>query len=229
MLTISVTPKQTYTNEVIVEHKEPAGSAALTNTRARTRKLLVDTAIRLFDEGAFPSVTDVAQAAQLSRATAYRYFPSQSALVDAVVGETLYPIQQWQPAQPEVEARIDELLSYAFPLMLKHEGSLRAALHLSLTQWEHARSQHTVGSKDKLVRGNRKAMLQLVTRPLLEEMPQPQVLKVIQALSLVYGSEIFLVMKDIWHCDNAGVEALGKWIAKAIVRQAREDAAAAAS
>ncbi|OON39483.1 TetR family transcriptional regulator [Izhakiella australiensis] len=212
-----------------MEHKESAGSAALSNTRARTRQLLIDTAIQLFDEGAFPSVTEVAHAARLSRATAYRYFPSQSALVDAVVSETLSPIQQWKPAQTETGARIDELLSYAFPLMLKHEGSLRAALHLSLTQWAQSRAQHTIAAKDRLVRGNRKAMLQMVTRPLQKEMPQEQVDRVIQALSLVYGSEIFLVMKDIWHCENQQVEDMGKWIAKAIIRQAREDAARAAS
>jgi len=50
--------------------------------------------------------------------------------------------------------------------------------------------------------------------------------RTIRALSLVYGSEIFLVMKDIWGCENDELEEMGKWIAKAIVRQAREDALA---
>lgn len=47
--------------------------------------------------------------------------------------------------------------------------------------------------------------------------------RVIKSLSLVYGSEIFLVMKDIWGSDNEQLQDIGKWIAKAIVRQARED------
>lgn len=31
-------------------------------------------------------------------------------------------------------------------------------------------------------------------------------------------------MKDIWGCDDDELQDIGKWIAKAIVRQAREDA-----
>lgn len=59
----------------------------LTHTRARTRKLLLASAMVLFDAGAFPSITELAQHAQVSRATAYRYFPTQSALITAVVAE----------------------------------------------------------------------------------------------------------------------------------------------
>src|SRR5688572_16214653 len=44
--------------------------------RARTRKLMLETAIELMQSGGTPSVSDVAEAAEVSRATAYRYFPS---------------------------------------------------------------------------------------------------------------------------------------------------------
>ena len=53
--------------------------------RARTRKLMLETAVALMQAGQTPSVSDVAEAAEVSRATAYRYFPSQAALVHAVV------------------------------------------------------------------------------------------------------------------------------------------------
>ena len=49
--------------------------------KARTRRLMLATATRLMQAGAIPSVSEVAEAAQVSRATAYRYFPSQAALV----------------------------------------------------------------------------------------------------------------------------------------------------
>jgi len=207
-----------------VEQREPAGVVTLTATRARTRRLLIETAMKLFDGGAFPSITEVAQEAQLSRATAYRYFPTQSALVSAIVAETLSPIKSWRPSREEVSDRIEELLSFAFPRMLEHEGTLRAALHLSLTQWAQSRSSDGP-EREKLVRGNRKALLQHVVEPLNDELPPEIVDRVIKSLSLVYGSEIFLVMKDIWGCDNDQLQDIGKWIAKAIMRQAREDAA----
>ena len=205
-----------------MEQRDSAGVMTLTATRARTRRLLIETAMKMFDSGAFPSITEVAQEAQLSRATAYRYFPTQSALVSAIVTETLSPIKSWRPAKEDASERINELLSFAFPRMLEHEGTLRAALHLSLTQWAHSRSNERP-EKEKLVRGNRKALLQHVVEPLNQEMSPERVERVVQSLSLVYGSEIFLVMKDIWGCSNDQLQDIGKWIAKAIVRQARED------
>lgn len=205
-----------------MEQRDSAGMSQLTSTRSRTRRLLIETAMRLFDNDIFPSVTDVAQHAQLSRATAYRYFPTQSALVSAVMAEIISPIKNWQPTEQDAGGRINELLGFAFPRMLKHEGTLRAALHLSLSQW--AQSEPAVPDKEKLVRGNRKAILAQVIEPLKKEMPAPLVERVMRSLSLVYGSEIFLVMKDIWGCDNDELQDIGKWIAKAILRQAREDA-----
>src|SRR6202012_2223204 len=49
--------------------------------RAHTRALLVKTASVLLQGGDIPTVTAVAQAAHISRRTAYRYFPSQELLL----------------------------------------------------------------------------------------------------------------------------------------------------
>ena len=65
--------------------------------RARMRKIMLDAAMRLMQDGQIPSVSDVAEAAQVSRATAYRYFPTQSALIQAAVDEALGPILAWTP------------------------------------------------------------------------------------------------------------------------------------
>ncbi len=128
------------------QNKQEGFSPSLTTIRARTRRLLIDTAMSMYERGAFPSITEVASAAQLSRATAYRYFPTQSALVSAMVDESLGPILAWQPTQPDARQRIAELLSFAYPRMLQHEGVLRAALHLSLQQWADARNSVTNGA-----------------------------------------------------------------------------------
>ena len=59
------------------------------------KRHMLATAIRLMQDGFIPSVSDVAEAAEVSRATAYRYFPSQAAMVQAVVDEALGPILAW--------------------------------------------------------------------------------------------------------------------------------------
>src|ERR1700759_483281 len=47
----------------------------------RTRKALVAAADELFAEGRVPTVAEVAERADVARATAYRYFPTQEALL----------------------------------------------------------------------------------------------------------------------------------------------------
>lgn len=192
-------------------------------TRKRTYVLLVTTALDLFEKGAMPSVSELAQEAGVSRATAYRYFPTQSDLITATVNESLGPILTWRPQSEKTEERIDELLSYAFPRMFEHEGALRAALQASLQQWAQSRSV-PLGTKDKrLERGNRKDILTMVTSPMKADYPQDIIDKVIRAFSVIYGSEIFLVLKDIWKMEDSQVTELAQWIAKAIMNQAMAD------
>ncbi|CAJ5811923.1 TetR family transcriptional regulator [Burkholderia pseudomallei] len=100
----------------------------LSETRTQTRELLLQTALSMLEQGWFPSITELANASGVSRATAYRYFPSQAALVSTVVDESLGPVLQWQPTSTSVEARVNELLDFAYPRMEQHEGALRAAL-----------------------------------------------------------------------------------------------------
>ncbi|CNI52382.1 TetR/AcrR family transcriptional regulator [Yersinia intermedia] len=204
------------------QDKQERASPSLTTIKARTRRLLIDTAMSMYEQGTFPSITDVANAAQLSRATAYRYFPTQSALVSAMVDESLGPILAWQPTQPDARQRIAELLSFAYPRMLQHEGVLRAALHLSLQQWAADRSNPN--SEEKLVRGNRKRLLKLAVEPLEGKLSPEALQRVIYSFSLIYGSEVFMVLKDIWHLDDAGIQDVTQWMGKAILLQAETDA-----
>ncbi|WP_279025446.1 MULTISPECIES: TetR/AcrR family transcriptional regulator [Gibbsiella] len=171
----------------------------------------------LYDDGKFPSVTELAAYAQVSRATAYRYFPTQSALIAAVVAESLGPILEWQPQDNDALKRIQQLLAFAYPQMEQHEGALRAALQLSLQQWANA----TPG--EKFVRGNRKRLLKMAVEPLDGKLSPDSLQRVIHAFSLIYGSEVFLVLKDIWGLDLAEIQDVTQWMAKAILRQANED------
>ncbi len=190
---------------------------SLTHTRAKTRNLLLASAMALYDDGKFPSVTELAAYAQVSRATAYRYFPTQSALIAAVVAESLGPILEWQPQDNDALKRIQQLLAFAYPQMEQHEGALRAALQLSLQQWANA----TPG--EKFVRGNRKRLLKMAVEPLDGKLSPDSLQRVIHAFSLIYGSEVFLVLKDIWGLDLAEIQDVTQWMAKAILRQANED------
>lgn len=195
---------------------------ALSKAQKRTQQRLVNAAMQLSESGALPTLTEVAAQAELSRATAYRYFPTQSALVAAMVEQSLLPIIEWDPQHSDADQRISELLSFAYPRMLEHEGVLRAALQLSLQQWsEKRRDPHT---QETLVRGNRKQILKRVVEPLESRLSPAAIQRIMHAFSLIYGSEVFMVMKDIWHVGDDEIQNVTQWMAKAILRQAEEDA-----
>lgn len=195
---------------------------ALTEAQTRTQQRLVAAAMHLSESGALPTLTEVAAQAELSRATAYRYFPTQSALVAAMVEESLRPIIEWKPQHPDAQKRISELLSFAYPRMLEHEGVLRAALQLSLQQWSEKRRNPQ--THETLVRGNRKNILKRALEPLESKLSPAAIQRLIHAFSLIYGSEVFMVMKDIWHVEDTEIQDVTQWMAKAILRQAEEDA-----
>ena len=54
----------------------PGTAAGRANQKRRTRQALIDAALALRERGRDPSFAEVAEHARVSRATAYRYFPS---------------------------------------------------------------------------------------------------------------------------------------------------------
>ena len=142
-----------------------------TGPRARMKKVMLDTAMELMERGVIPSVSEVAEAAGVSRATAYRYFPSQAAMIQAAVGEALGPILDWHSDSIDAEDRITRLIAFAYPRMETYETTLRAALQLAIAQW--ARHQAgALGEEQPIVRGHRKALLSEALRPLERQLPR---------------------------------------------------------
>ncbi|MGF1909322.1 TetR/AcrR family transcriptional regulator [Vibrio kasasachensis] len=217
--------KHEYQNETAVSKLKcaPSRQPLLTGAKARTRHLLLSTALNKLEEGWLPSITELAKEAGVARATAYRYFPTQSALVSAVVDESLGPILSWQPTELTAEKRMSELLSFAYPRMLEHEGALRATLQVSLQQWAEEKANKQQNS-ERLIRGHRKKILALATEPLQDTLPADNYQRLQYALSLVYGSEIFMVLKDIWDLDSSDIDDVTQWMAKALINQAQADA-----
>lgn len=201
-------------------------SAPPRGARARTRKLMLDTAIGLMQQGGTPSVSDVAEAAGVSRATAYRYFPSQAALVHAVVDEALGPILEWTSDSADAEVRVTELLSVTMPRIVEFEATFKAALKLALEQWAR-RQAGTLGEEPPFKRGHRVDLLQAAISPLRESLPPKQFQRLARALSLAYGLEVLVVLKDIWGLGDDETQEVSRWAAVTLVRAAIAESAAA--
>ncbi|MEP6566857.1 MAG: TetR/AcrR family transcriptional regulator [Mesorhizobium sp.] len=187
--------------------------------RARTRRLMLETATSLMQAGATPSVSEVAEAAQVSRATAYRYFPSQAVLVQAVVDQGLGPILTWHSSSIDPERRVAELFDTAMPRIEAFEATFKAALKLSLDQW--ARQQAgTLGGEPAFTRGHRVDLLKDAIAPLKDRLPPREFKRLAQALSMIFGVEVLIVLKDIWGLDSRKMRSVAQWAAGALVRAA---------
>ena len=185
---------------------------------------MLETATRLMQSGVTPSVSEVAEAAAVSRATAYRYFPSQAALVQAVVDEALGPILDWESAATDAGERVEDLFRTSLPRMDDFEATFKAALKLSLEQWAKGQSG-LLGDEPQFTRGHRIELLDDALRPLRDTLPEDDYRRLAQALSLIFGVEALVVLKDIWGLDAERMQSVAIWAAGALVRSVlRENA-----
>lgn len=191
--------------------------------RARTRRLMLEAATSLMQAGATPSVSEVAEAAGVSRATAYRYFPSQAVLVHAVVDEALGPILDWTNSAPDARARVRDLLASSMPRIEEFEATFKAALKLSLEQWAQ-RQVGTLGAEPQFTRGHRVDLLLTATEPLAGKLSRAEHLRLAQALSLIFGVEVIVVLKDIWGLATDEAQSVAQWAAQAMVAAAEAEA-----
>lgn len=190
--------------------------------RARTRRLMLTAATSLMQAGATPSVSEVAEVAGVSRATAYRYFPSQAMLVHAVVDEALGPILDWKMETGDARDRIKDLLASSMPRINEFEATFKAALKLSLDQWAK-RQVGTLGAEPQFTRGHRVDLLMQATEPMAASLTRAQRLRLTQALSLVFGVEVIVVLRDIWGLAAGEAEAVAQWAALALVNAAEAE------
>jgi AcrR family transcriptional regulator len=100
--------------------------------KRRTRDALVTAARTLVAAGAEPTVEAAAAAASVSRATAYRYFPNQRALLIAAHPETA--ARTLLPEDPPTDPvqRLDDVVRAFTDLILSTEAQQRTMLRLSL-------------------------------------------------------------------------------------------------
>ena len=202
-----------------VSRQHTKGSAkAERGPKARTRRLILDTAIRLMQQGITPSVSEAAEAAGVSRATAYRYFSSQAALVQAVVDEALGPILDWNSASSDVETRVADLLETSLPRIEAFEATFKAALKLSLDQWA-MRQAGTLGTEPPFTRGHRVGLLRDALAP-LDTLSPDKFERLARALSMVFGVEALVVLKDICGLEGEEMRSVAEWAARALIRAA---------
>lgn len=181
------------------------------NQKRRTRAAVLEAAVELVRQGKSPSVAEAAEAAAVSRATAYRYFPTQeSLLVEAAtmaagsVDESLAQMARLE----DVDARVDAVVDALTAFMVEHDPGLRGMLRVSLER----------GRGDMPVRaGRRAAYLDEALAPLRSELTSEQLGRLNAALGMVIGTEALVVLRDVYEMEPDEARALMRWAAAALL------------
>jgi AcrR family transcriptional regulator len=170
--------------------------------------------------GRTPTVAEVADAAEVSRRTAYRYFPTQQQLLTESALEGVRPAMEAalgpQPQGDDVGVRLHSLIETMQRQAIDKESLLRTMIHLTVLE---------KGTADQPRRGMRRVdWIEAAVRPLRARLGSSGYARLVSALALCVGIEALLVFRDIRDLAPAQAVAMSQWMARAVLSQSLQDA-----
>jgi AcrR family transcriptional regulator len=185
--------------------------------KRRTRDALVAAARELVAKGATPTVEAAAEAASISRTTAYRYFPNQRALLVAAHPET--GATSLLPDDPPDDAptRLDLVIDTFTRSTVENEAQQRTMLRLSLEADPVERSQLP------LRQGRGIKWIEEALAPLRKEMSEADVHRLTLAIRSATGIEALAWLTDVAGLSRADATELMRWSARALLQSAMAD------
>jgi AcrR family transcriptional regulator len=191
------------------------------NQRRRTRAVLVEAAMQAVQRGETPTIETAAEAAGVSRATAYRYFTSQQALLLEASLDAIGTIPDPKMVdEGPVKSRVDAAIRFFVRMAHNQEPFMRTFLMLSMDHWLHT---HQNGKDNHALRkGRRMPWLDRALAPLQSLSPRRK-RRLRTALSMLCGVEAMIVTKDVCGCTVREAEDASRWAAQVILRAALEE------
>jgi AcrR family transcriptional regulator len=161
----------------------------------------------------------VANEAMVSRATAYRYFPS----VEALLIEA--PLDGAVPSPEEVFAsdhstdaiqRVEKAEAALHDAVKNNEAQLRLMLAASLE-----RKTKGLATDDIPIRQNRRTgLIEAALAPVKDQMTPATYEKLCASLALIFGTEAMIVFSDVLGIDEKTSKRVKSWAIEALVKSA---------
>jgi AcrR family transcriptional regulator len=204
------------------------------NQKRRTRAALLVAAVALLEQGQRPTVAEVADAALVSRATAYRYFPTQEYLLfEAALESTRSDIDRDldENALPDdPEARLEMLIDILQKRIIDKEAAFRTMLRLSLEQSPEGGEQYGGQSPPPRLRGGgRVRWIEKALAPIRGRLEEPDFRRLVAALSLCMGIEALVVLRDVCALESSEAEEVLRWAARTLLRSSLAEVRAPAN
>ena len=189
------------------------------NQKLRTRQALIEAAVALRDEGQQPTVAQVAERAKVSRATAYRYFPTVEALISETAADRdMPPLERiWRPGDDPVKGM--GLAANALnKLLIEDEIGLHVMERSFMTVWLENESH------EPLRPGRRLSYIEPIVDSMKDVLAPKARKRLKQALSIVMGTEALIAVRDVSGASTEESLDASAWAARALVRQALAEA-----
>jgi AcrR family transcriptional regulator len=186
--------------------------------KARTRAALVEAARELLTRGRTPTVEEAATAASVSRATAYRYFANQQALLVAAHPEVETASLLGPDAPSHPEQRLDAVVTALARIFLDAEPSYRTMLRLSL---ETGRDRGELA----LRKGRRYLWIRDALAPLRDRLSRAELDRLVHAIAVTIGIEALVTLVDLGGLSRPRAVDVMRWSARALLRSALAESA----
>jgi len=189
--------------------------------KRRTRTAVLTAARELIRQGKIPSVADAADAADVSRRTAYRYFPTQEQLLTEAQLEggraSIEPVFEPAELAHDVEARLDALVRAMYAELQSTEPLMRTMIRLTV---DRSRDEHTADAAEAEPprRGYRRIdWIEMALSPVRMQLDETSFERLVSGLALCIGIEALLVLRDVRGLDLAAAEEVSRWVARSLL------------
>jgi AcrR family transcriptional regulator len=181
--------------------------------KLRTKSALVESAQKLIEQGASPTVEDAAAAAGISRTTAYRYFRNQAELLAAAHPETVKSSLLPEHAPAAVDERLAWVVKEITRIVAEHEAQYRTMLRLSL--------EGAPASENLVLRQGRAiGWIEDALSPLRSELSRAELRRLALAIRSAIGIEALVWLVDVGGLSRAEALKTMRWSAKMLLQGA---------
>ncbi len=196
-----------------------------TEQKRRTRQDLLRAAARLMKSGRVPKLVEVAEEAGISRATAYRYFSSDEALLAEAPVDFRVPTTE-QIFAGDSSTDPEERLLKAHAAMREYIWGNSIAFRLLLARLlEQAARQPGGGSAEPARQNRRGAYIEAALSPVRDQFDDAVYEKLRAALSLVLGTESMVVFQDVLQREDAAAWEVEEWVLRVLTQAALAESA----
>jgi AcrR family transcriptional regulator len=167
-----------------------AAGAGRANQKTRTRRAIIDACRELIRAGAGVTMGEVASAALVSEATAYRYFPDLTALLrEGMDGLWPDPAELLEPVagSDDPVERVGHACACLLRGVLAYEGAVRAMISLTVARSGAATARP----------GIRSGLIDHALAPFTDALPAQVMGRLKTDLALVISAEAFFGLTDL--------------------------------